>query len=77
MGCETHLGEIVFFFCDGRAVCADDFNPLWCALVLEKDSVGVLGSGLDGFSLDGLNYFMDGMSLTCGFNYVGLPDVAW
>ena len=52
---ESYLGELVLVFSDCCAVCADDFTPLWCNLMFENSHVGVLGSRLDVFSLDGLN----------------------
>ena len=60
-----HLCEYQFFY--GRSVCVDAFTPLWCVLELEEASVGVLGSGLYGFSLDGLNYVVDGYVLEVFF----------
>ena len=73
VSCEHHIGEIVFVFCDCRGISANAFTPLWCALAPEEASVGVLLSGLDGFSLDGLNYAVDGYVLATfvlprGFN---------
>ena len=65
--CKPNLGELVLVFCYCRAVCVGAFTPLWCALALQEDRVGVLGSKLDGYSLDGLNDFMDGDILE-GFN---------
>ena len=48
---------------------------------LEESSVGVLGTGIDGFSLDTPNYVVGGYVLESfvvpyGFNYVCLSDVA-
>ena len=44
VGREPYLGELVLIFCYVLALCADLFTPLWCDLVLEEASVGVLGS---------------------------------
>ena len=48
------------------------FTTLWCALAFYKARVGVLGSGLDGFSLDGLNDDVDGEILEGLFVPCGL-----
>ena len=57
---KPHLGDLALIFSDCCAVGADAFNLIWCALEFYKARVGVLVSGLDGFSLDGMDDAVDG-----------------
>ena len=80
--CKSHIGDIVLIFSDYHAVGTDAFTPLWCALAFYKARVGVLGSGINVFSLDGLNDvlygdILEGVFDPRGLNQVILPDVAW
>ena len=59
VGCKPHLGKLILVFCEGHALCAGAFAPLWCTLKLKEACVGLLVPGIHWFSLDGLNYVVD------------------